>query len=124
MDGDAVTPRTRHWLEDKPALNYMYEFPNGIEGICRTLMMGEGKYTRGEWKDDLKDRYKKFGIIDSLNRHLMSSMNGEKVDPESGLDHLYHVAVNALMLAEKYAEQPTKKDKIQYPFPVDSDVDD
>jgi len=56
----------------------MYEFPNGIEGICRTLMMGEGKYTRGEWKDDLKDRYKKFGIIDSLNRHLMSSMNGRR----------------------------------------------
>ena len=87
-------------------------------------MMGEGKYTRGEWKDDNKPRYERLGVVDSLNRHLMASMNGEKVDLESGLDHLYHVAVNALMLAEKYAERPTKRSTIQYPFPVDSDESD
>jgi hypothetical protein len=115
----ADTPRLRHWLEDKPALNYMYEFPNGMEGICRTLMMGEGKYTRGEWKEGNNPRYARLSIVDSMNRHLMASENGERTDPESGLDHLYHVAVNALMLAEKYGT-PVETLGPAYPWPTDS----
>jgi len=86
-------------------------------------MMGEGKYTRGEWKGDSNTRYTQFSIVDSMNRHLMASMNGEKTDPESGLDHLYHVAVNALMLAEKYGTQP-KTPGLAYPWPTDSSLED
>ena len=119
----ANTPRPRHWLEDKPALNYIYEFPNGMEGICRTLMMGEGKYTRGEWKEGSNTRYARISINDSMNRHLMASENGERTDPESGLDHLYHVAVNALMLAEKYGVQPQTLSQA-YPWPTDGSESD
>jgi len=86
-------------------------------------MMGEGKYTRGEWKGDSNTRYTQFSIIDSMNRHLMASINGEKTDPESGLDHLYHVAVNALMLAEKYGVQPQTL-RQAYPWPIDGDESD
>jgi len=114
--------RARGWIEAKPALNYMYEFPNAMSGICRTLMMGEGKYTRGEWRNGDNPRYKKYALIDSMNRHLMASLNGEKVDLESGLDHLYHVAVNAIMLAEKYGVQPGPK--AGYPWPTDSSCSD
>ena len=123
MGGIANTTRPRHWLEDKVALNYIYEFPNGMGGICRTLMMGEGKYTRGEWKGDGNARYDRTSIIDSMNRHLMASENGERTDPESGLDHLFHVAVNALMLAEKYGQQPQKLG-LAYPWPTDSSESD
>lgn len=57
-----------------------------LELVSRVRMFGAKKYSRNNWK-------KGFKITRSLAaamRHIISFMNGEDNDPESGLSHLGH----------------------------------
>tara|TARA_R110002126_G_scaffold93585_2_gene221622 strand:- start:1708 stop:2301 length:594 start_codon:yes stop_codon:yes gene_type:complete len=81
----------------KSELSYMMSLPNASAGVSAAFAMGAKKYARDNWKKGL-DRNQ---IVDSALRHLMKSQNGEVFDEESGLDHLFHFAWNALVLAEQ-----------------------
>lgn len=65
-----------------------------LEDVAKVLMMGAEKYSVDNWKrcDDPK-RYK-----DSLLRHVLSYVNGDCVDKESGKSHLAHAICNCLFL--------------------------
>ena len=54
---------------------------------------GANKYKPDSWQGVEQDRYK-----DALLRHLFLYFQGEKIDEESGLNHLSHVAWNALAI--------------------------
>lgn len=58
------------------------------DGEVLTFGISKG-YASHSWKSVEIDRYKA-----STLRHLFSYLNGEKIDPESGLEHLAHVRVN------------------------------
>ena len=45
------------------------------------------------WKKVSRERYE-----NALMRHAVSYMSGEKIDPESGMNHLSHIMCNALFL--------------------------
>lgn len=90
---------------NKPQLSFLLDTPKANKGVCAAFSMGAKKYARGNWKKGL-DRNE---ITDSLLRHLQKSANGEVLDDESEIDHLYHVAWNALVLAEQYAQDLEKK---------------
>lgn len=84
--------------QDKPHMNLLLqEVPNALVEVSRALRMGEEKYGRGNWRivENKEDRY-----LAALMRHLVAIHQGEKNDPESGLSHLAHVAVNALFLLD------------------------
>jgi len=88
----------------KPQLSYMLDAPNAMVGLCRTFEAGAKKYSRDNWKKGL-DRNE---LTDCLMRHLIKSQAGEIADEETGVDHLYHVLWNALVLAEQYGVKESK----------------
>jgi len=65
-----------------------------IHGVSRVLMFGAEKYERDNWKlgTDWNRTYS------AALRHLHSFWDGEDIDPETGLSHLYHAACNLMFL--------------------------
>lgn len=82
----------------KSELSYMMDFPHAMDGLCRVMMAGTIKYDRDNWKKGLSLD----SSCDSMLRHLMARKNGQVFDSETGLDHLFHVVVNAMMIAESH----------------------
>ena len=81
----------------KPELSYILSAPYAIEGLAEVFAFGAVKYARDNWKKGLPQEQ----VCDSLLRHLTSYMNGEDLDPESGMHHLNHVLWNALIMADQ-----------------------
>jgi hypothetical protein len=54
------------------------------------------KHQDAKWKRMTPEEH-----IDALMRHLNAWLTGDTVDSESGMSHLVHVAVRALMAAER-----------------------
>ena len=65
-----------------------------INGIVKVLTFGALKYSRDNWKNcDDRHRYE-----DAAMRHMISYLNGEKMDPETLESHLSHVGCNLMFL--------------------------
>ncbi len=69
--------------------------PKFIIDMAKVLTMGAQKYDRDNWKNGLAPER----IYAALQRHLLAYWSGEKTDPESGISHLAHVAVNTMFLS-------------------------
>lgn len=71
-------------------------FPRALEAVARVSEFGATKYNRNNWVGvkDAKTRYRA-----AMLRHELQDWN-EKLDPESKLLHLAHVAWNALAILE------------------------
>lgn len=69
--------------------------PEFIESVGKVLTFGAQKYEPNNWQgvEDAEDRY-----YAAAMRHLMAYRRGEKIDPESGLSHLEHLACNVMFL--------------------------
>jgi len=72
------------------------DFPFAIEQIVGVCTHGEKNHGRSTWKllDNVEER-----LTDALARHFLASFV-EATDPESGIDHLAHLAWNCLALME------------------------
>lgn len=72
-------------------------FSRALWEVGRVGTFGCSKYGENSWQnlDNAKSRY-----LDALCRHLFKHLQGEKVDDESGLLHLSHLAWNSLCLLE------------------------
>lgn len=68
-----------------------------LEPCVRVLEFGANKYARDNWKKGMPREQ----IIDSMMRHLAALIDGEEIDPESGLSHIGHIQCNALFLGNK-----------------------
>lgn len=66
-----------------------------LEEVVEILTMGARKYTPDNWKyvDNAENRY-----YAALMRHLVAWRKGEKMDPESGKNHLAHVGCCLIFL--------------------------
>lgn len=66
-----------------------------VEQVVRVLTFGADKYSAWSWPSvpDARRRY-----FAALVRHAVAWLRGERLDPESGLPHLAHLACNALFL--------------------------
>lgn len=83
---------------DKPRMDLLVsEVPVALESVAKALTLGAEKYPPNNWQrvPDGSSRY-----TAALLRHLTAYHKGEKVDPESGLSHLAHVATNAMFILE------------------------
>lgn len=68
-----------------------------LDGLVSVLTFGANKYAPNGWRTvpEAKERY-----LAALLRHLSARQQGELVDKESGLPHIYHILCNAAFLAE------------------------
>lgn len=64
-----------------------------IEAIGSVLTGGAEKYGENTWQAVSINRYEA-----ALLRHLMAYKKGEKIDPDSGNPHLWHVLTNAAFM--------------------------
>jgi len=73
-----------------------------IEGIAKVMTFGAEKYSEDGWKNqDLEIKR----IYSAMMRHYTAMLNGEDLDPESGLPHAYHFATNATFIAYKNTQE-------------------
>lgn len=68
--------------------------PSFINGLGSVMSFGATKYGANNWKNGIPTSQ----LYASLQRHLTSFSEGNLVDSESGLDHLYHSAANIMMM--------------------------
>lgn len=92
-----------------------------ILGCAQALKMGAGKYGKWNYREGIE--YTR--LIDSLMRHTLAYLNGEELDPESGLPHTYHMAANVSMLEWMRANKPEmddryKKEEARYKVPTNA----
>lgn len=67
-----------------------------LEAVAQVLTFGAEKYAAESWREITDtDRY-----LDALMRHVEAIRKGEIYDQESGLQHMAHVATNAMFLFE------------------------
>lgn len=71
-----------------------------IEGLARVLQMGAEKYEPWGWAKRPMAHHR---MVASRMRHELASDAGERLDPESGLDHRLHAAWN--LLADWYYDE-------------------
>lgn len=72
-------------------------FPNALLAVAKVATFGANKYTRGGWKS-VKDGIVRYDAAHM--RHKLKRLSGEKLDPDSKLDHRFHEAWNALAALE------------------------
>lgn len=80
-----------------------------INGIAKVLMYGAQKYEKGNFRRGMKWTTP----YDCLTRHMMLWLDGEELDEESGLPHLYHAAANIAMLIEFAETCPELDDRFK-----------
>ena len=66
-----------------------------LEPMVRVLEYGCRKYSKNNWKKGMPASQ----IIESMLRHTYKLLEGELVDPESGIEHVGHIQCNAMFLA-------------------------
>lgn len=67
-----------------------------INAVAKVLMFGAQKYEKNNWRKGMNWTIP----YDCLQRHMMKWLEGDELDEESGLPHLYHAACNIAMLIE------------------------
>ena len=77
-----------------------------LEPMVRVLEYGCKKYSRGNWRKGMPVTQ----IIESMLRHTYKLLEGELVDPESGVEHVGHIQCNAMFLAYVLNEKPEFND--------------
>ncbi len=98
---------------DKQALRYNQDKVQwslvdykSIEPMVRVLEYGCFKYSKDNWKKGMPASQ----IIESMLRHTYKLLEGELVDPESGIEHVGHIQCNAMFLAYVLREKPEYND--------------
>lgn len=112
MDAQAAAKKAID--ETSPAIKFDSEKPKMglisskfLEGLGITLTYGAIKYSAHNWRKGMAtSRY-----YDALQRHLMAWNDGEDLDPESGLPHLYHAACCLMFLSETVETHPKMDDR-------------
>ena len=70
---------------------------NQIQKVVKVLTDGAAKYGDNGWRsvDNPQERF-----YAAMMRHLYAWRTGDKIDKESGFNHMIHVICNAIFLAE------------------------
>lgn len=66
-----------------------------IDGLAKVLHYGARKYKPNNWRQVDPARY-----VSAFERHWAAYLNGELIDPETGLPHLSHCMTNLAFLLE------------------------
>lgn len=78
-----------------------------LAAAARALGFGAAKYSDFNYRKGLSHRR----VIDALLRHTAVYLEGEDLDPESGLSHIDHILANACILAWMVVNRPDLDDR-------------
>lgn len=78
-----------------------------LEGTAKVLAFGAEKYAAHNWRKGIQ--YSR--LIGAALRHITAFMDGENVDPESGLSHLHHASCCLMFLSETHERRPWMDDR-------------
>lgn len=88
--------------------------PKALTEVAKVLTFGANKYDEHNWKklDNLQNRYTGAAL-----RHIFAHMDGEELDPETGLDHLAHALCCLLFKLEaKLQDGKSKEEGLREPI--------
>ena len=79
---------------------------SALDEVVKVLTYGAAKYDRFNWEHVEDIRYQAAAL-----RHISSYMQGEKYDPETGINHLAHAICSLMFLVEsdKKSDVQTRK---------------
>jgi hypothetical protein len=97
---------------DKP--DYSLVPFEALDEVVKVLTYGANKYDRFNWEKVEDIRYQAAAL-----RHISAYMQGEKYDPETGINHLAHAVCSLLFLTQ--FDLNSKKDK-KYVYDYDQTV--
>lgn len=82
--------------------------PKALTEVAKVLTFGANKYDEHNWKklDNLQNRYTGAAL-----RHIFAHMDGEELDPETGLDHLAHALCCLLFKLEAKLQDGKSKEE-------------
>jgi hypothetical protein len=83
---------------DKPAAGLLSGV--AVLGVATVLAFGANKYAAHNWRKGIAWSR----ILAALLRHTFAFLDGEDLDPESGLPHVDHIACCAMFLQEHYRD--------------------
>lgn len=92
----------------KPRLSLIS--PIALTRIAEVLTHGEKRYSAHNWRKGLKWSE----TLDSLLRHTNAFNSGQDFDKDSKLNHVAHIACNAIFLLEMYETHPELDDRYKY----------
>lgn len=78
-----------------------------MEGLAAVLTKGAVKYNAHNWRAGLP--YTE--TVASMLRHVAKFMQGEDIDPETGLPHVDHIQCNAMFLSNMTKTRPDMDDR-------------
>jgi hypothetical protein len=78
-----------------------------LVGVSRVLTFGAAKYQAHNWRNGIG--YSR--LIGAAFRHLTAFNDGEDLDPESGLPHLWHLSCCIMFLSEMTEIHPELDDR-------------
>ena len=78
-----------------------------LEGTAKVLMFGANKYGRYNWLGGF-DWHR---LTSASMRHIVAFNEGEDLDPESNILHLYHAITTLMMLAVHHERGLGKDDR-------------
>jgi hypothetical protein len=99
----------KRWNKGKPQWSLVH-FPSLVM-MVRVLEFGAQKYAADNWKSGLSVKQ----ILESTIRHTAAMLDGEDIDPESGLPHYAHIQCNAMFLAYMMENRPEFDDRFRDP---------
>lgn len=67
--------------------------PHFYEGVSKILTLGAQKYKPNNWINGNREEYSR-----AVESHWNEYKKGNKIDDESGMSHLYHVACNLMFI--------------------------
>lgn len=76
-------------------------------GVARVLAFGAKKYAAHNWRGGIE----RSRLIDASLRHILAYNEGEDLDPESGLNHLYHASCCLMFASELHITRPDLDDR-------------
>lgn len=82
--------------------------PEAIVGIAKVLTFGAKKYAPNNWRKGLP--YSR--TYGSVQRHLLAWYQGEEIDADSGLPHLFHAMADIMFLENWNRMHPELDDRI------------
>ena len=96
-----------------------------LDEVVKVLTHGANKYDRFNWEKVEDIRYQAAAL-----RHISAYMQGEKYDPETGINHLAHAVCSLLFLTqfdlnEKKVDKPMYNyDQTVYNTSINTSIDD
>jgi hypothetical protein len=91
--------------QGKPPLKFLTKA--FLFGVASAHMFGAKKY--GDWNFRKGLEYTR--LTDSAMRHLIAFLDGEDLDPESGLPHVHLAGANINMLCDMIENKPELDDR-------------